>query len=164
MKHARYAVLAATLVVTPGLARAEQAAAAKPAPAPAATGNPAKIADIERLMAATGARQMAEQMLGQMLQIFRQGNPNVPAEVWTELQNAFGDEDLMKDLVGVYDKHLTHDDIKALLQFFESPVGRKLVKVQPLIMQDSMAIGQAWGARAGERMRQRLKEKGFTAS
>jgi uncharacterized protein len=155
MMHVRTVLVGATLALTPTLA------AAQAAKAPAQT---AKIADIERLMTATGARQIGEQILGQMLDIFRKGHPEVPAEMWSELQKAFGEEDLMKELVGVYDKHLTHDDIKALLAFFESPAGRKLIKVQPLIMQDSMAIGQAWGARAGERLQQRLKEKGLSGS
>jgi hypothetical protein len=162
MIRARSVVLVGTLALLPGLAAAEQAAAAR-TEAPSA-GQAAKLADIERLMAATGARQLADQMLAQMIQIFRQQNPAVPAEAWTELQQAFGEEDLMKQLVGVYDKHLTHEDVKGLLQFFESAVGRKLVKVQPQIMQDSMAIGQAWGQRAGERVQQRLKEKGFGKS
>jgi hypothetical protein len=41
-------------------------------------------------------------------------------------------------MVPVYQRYYTHSDIQALLDFYKSPVGQKLVKERPLILVDSM--------------------------
>ena len=45
-----------------------------------------------------------------------------------------------------WDKHYSHDEIKQLVAFYESPIGKKMVATQPLIVQESQVAGQQWGA------------------
>ena len=52
--------------------------------------------------------------------------------------------------IPIYQKHLTQEDIAALNKFYDSPAGKKMIKVQPLIMQESMAVGQAWGQKIAQ--------------
>jgi hypothetical protein len=52
-------------------------------------------------------------------------------------------------LVPIYATHLTRDEIEQLIRFYESPVGRRLTAVQPMISQESMAAGQTWGEAVG---------------
>ena len=63
--------------------------------------------------------------------------------------------------VPIYAKYLTHEEIKDLLRFYESPSGAKFVSVLPQITQESMLAGQTWGANIGERALRKLQEKGF---
>ena len=56
--------------------------------------------------------------------------------------------DMIDLLIPVYQAHLSESDIQAINTFNQSPAGQKLLKAQPLIMQDSMKIGQQWGADA----------------
>jgi hypothetical protein len=54
--------------------------------------------------------------------------------------------------------------VKGLIQFYDSPLGRKLIEQQPHILKESMEAGQAWGMRALERMKQKLRDKGYTVA
>ena len=58
-------------------------------------------------------------------------------------------------------KHLPDEDVRGKLAFYESPVGRKLVQVQPLIIEDSMAAGRRGEAAVGRVIRP-LEEKGYS--
>ncbi len=49
--------------------------------------------------------------------------------------------------VPVYVKHYTLEDMKALLAFYESPAGKKLVKVDPLLRKELAQAGLEYGKR-----------------
>ncbi|NEW84922.1 MAG: DUF2059 domain-containing protein, partial [Mariniphaga sp.] len=48
-------------------------------------------------------------------------------------------------LIPVYKKHFTQDDVKAIIAFYESPAGNKLAEKTPLIAVEAMQSSQAWG-------------------
>jgi hypothetical protein len=50
----------------------------------------------------------------------------------------------------VYNKYYTHDEIKQLITFYKSPLGKRLVEVTPLLTQETMVIGQKWGEKLGQ--------------
>jgi hypothetical protein len=45
-------------------------------------------------------------------------------------------------MIGLYEKHFTPDEIKAMLAFYQTPVGRKTVQLMPEIMGEATAFGQ----------------------
>jgi hypothetical protein len=49
-------------------------------------------------------------------------------------------------MVPIYQKHFTHNDIKAFIAFYESEAGRKLAQKTPVITEEAMQVGQQWGA------------------
>lgn len=49
----------------------------------------------------------------------------------------------------LYDKYYTHEDIKELIKFFSSPIGKKYSSVLKPMMQDMMPIAQEWGKKIG---------------
>ena len=124
--------------------------------------DPAKKADIKKMLKLTGAGDMAKQMMGQMIGMQRQANPNVPADFWDEFMGEVNADELIDITVPSYDKHFTHEEIKALIQFYESPIGKKLVSQQPKVMQDSMVAGQKWGMKLASKIAMRLKDEGYT--
>jgi hypothetical protein len=165
--HAASFALAVSLAAT--AAAAEQAppasgsrpGAARPAPAGRDAGSAAKDADIRRLLELTGATAMGEQVLDQMMTLQQRNNPDVPAEIWKELRNSLDAGELGDLIAGVWDRHFTHDDIKGLIAFYESPLGARLLAAQPLIVQESMIAGEAWGRRSAEKVFERLRQKGY---
>ena len=52
-------------------------------------------------------------------------------------------DDLIRDVVPVYQRHLTRSDVKALIAFYSSPVGQKLRREQPAMMRESMEATSA---------------------
>jgi hypothetical protein len=47
--------------------------------------------------------------------------------------------------VPIYDRYYTHNEIKGLLSFYDSELGRKSIQVMPSIMDECMAAGEKWG-------------------
>jgi hypothetical protein len=124
----------------------------------------AKVKDIRRLLKATGAGELGVQAFKQVQSQFKRTFPQVPETFWTEFEKEVKADDLVEMVVPIYAKYLTHDDVKELIKFYESPVGRKLVKVQPKVMGESMQAGQKWGAAIAEKVMRRLKAEGYIAA
>ncbi len=120
-----------------------------------------KDADIRRLMELTTTSQLAGQITQQMMDSFKAAFTKVPDATWTELKKELTPEDLLAQIAGVYDRHFSHDDIKALIAFYETPLGKKLLKELPAITQESLEVGQTWGRAMGQRLMQRLEAKGY---
>jgi len=55
-------------------------------------------------------------------------------------------------LFPIYKKHLSHDDLKAIIAFYESDAGKRLVASQPEIVQESMQVGAQWGQDVAKRV------------
>ena len=131
---------------------------------PAATKNKTgadKTVDIRTLLTLTQAGEMAVQMMQEMLNSYRQGLPQVPDEFWAGFAKKIKTEDLVDMLVPVYDRHLTHSEVVSLIGFFEGPVGKKLISVQPSIMKESMQVGQQWGEKISNEVTAELQKKGY---
>ena len=64
-------------------------------------------------------------------------------------------------MIPIYDKYYTEDDIKQLTDFYQTPIGKKVISNTPLIMQESMQAGQSWGQKIGEKVIENLKVKGY---
>lgn len=122
-----------------------------PAAAQRAPVNPATAATIRRLLELTGAAKLALQSMEQMVPSQRAVNPQVPAAFWDAfLAHARRDvSQLVDSLVPVYAAHFTKAELDELVRFYESPIGRRMSAVQPMITQESMQAGQRWGARIG---------------
>ncbi len=138
-------------------AAAQEGKSAKPRGDDAAA---AKLADARRLLEVSGTGKLASQVATQIVDQQRRALPQVPADFWTEFEGEVDAAQLIEMMAPVYDRHFTHDEIRALIAFYQSPAGQKLVQVQPLLARDSMLAGQQWGFRLGQRLTQRLKERG----
>jgi len=107
--------------------------------------DPAFEKDIRQLLAVTGAAAMGEQVMDQMIGSMKPMAPQLPDTFWTQLRVEVTGDSLIELVVPIYAKHLSPDDVKALITFYESPAGKKLIAVQPAITAESMEVGQAWG-------------------
>jgi hypothetical protein len=121
----------------------------------------AKEKDIRKLLEITGSAKMGKQMMDQMIKQMKVLQPAIPAKFWEEFKKEVKPSELVDMIVPIYAKHLTHDDIKGLIKFYESPVGRKFISVQPAIMRESMAAGQAWGRKLGMKIAKKLQAEGI---
>lgn len=114
--------------------------------------DPAKDADIRSLMELVGARRLAKDAAAKGAEQLREnlvatlpaserGQQFVNAFV-ADYQKKFNSDDVTNQLVGIYDKHFTEDEIKGLLQFYGSPIGRKLAAETPKIQAEVEAASQ----------------------
>jgi uncharacterized protein len=130
---------------------------------------PEKQADIRQLIDVTGGTRLAGQFANAAVQsvtaTLKSSRQDVPERVIAvlnrELVTLFEERmntpgGLIERMVAVYDRHFTHPEVKQLLAFYQTPIGRKTVEVLPAVMSESMAVGQAWGQSLAPEIRQRL--------
>ncbi|HDZ22755.1 hypothetical protein LCGC14_0451450 [marine sediment metagenome] len=115
-------------------------------------------ADILKMLKLTGSDKLGEQVFKQMMASLKPLAPNVPEEFWTLLGQEFDMSGMIDLLIPVYAKHLTHEDVQAIIVFYETPAGRNLIAAQPKIVADSMVIGQRWGQEIAQKVMARLQE------
>lgn len=129
--------------------------------------DPAKEADIRSLMELIGARDQMQDAVSNTTEQYRekllatvpnndkgQTFVNAFAESY---QRKFDIDELAGQLVAIYDKHYTDDEIKTLLQFYGSPVGQKVAAEAPKISREIQAASRATGLKAAKETLQTLK-------
>jgi len=145
---------------------------AAPSPAHAQDIEPAFRADIVKLMDLLGTSKLARQLSGlvaqQMLQVLKTQQPDIPPRIIEIVQQVSeeeraklfeGPDNLIGQLVPVYAKYYTHDDIKGLIAFYESDLGRKAISVMPSLVQESMSISQKAAVEMAPRVRQAIEQR-----
>jgi uncharacterized protein len=151
--------LAVALLVVPAASAHAQAASK---PATTAVRDSAKADVLRRLLQRVQAAEQALSMMEASLPAQRAATPRVPAVFWDRmLSTARERKDELNDMIaGVYDRHFSTEELRQLLAFYETPLGRKLLASQPSIMQESMVAGQEWGRRIGETVATQLAAEG----
>jgi hypothetical protein len=56
---------------------------------------------------------------------------------------------ILDEAIPVYDKYLSDDDVKGLIAFYQTPVGRKLSSVTPSMMAELQSVGEKQGEEVG---------------
>jgi hypothetical protein len=120
---------------------------------------PATAPQINELLKLTEADRLGEQVLQQMMMSLQAQGSSLPESFWANLKKDIDVGGLQKELIPIYQKHLTEEDAKGLIAFYKSPVGQKFIRVTPLIVQESMDKGQAWGERVAEIVIKRMQEE-----
>ncbi len=120
--------------------------------------SPTKHEDIRKLLELTGAGTDGMQVMNQMITVVKQGNTGIPDKFWEDFMAETDANELVEMTIPIYAKYLTHDEIKKLINFYETPLGRKLIAVQPKMMQESIIAGQQWGSQLAEKVASKLRE------
>lgn len=134
--------------------------------APAATqamrDDSAKTAVVRHLLQLTGVVNIMQNAISNLIPAERASNPNIPPAFWDAfLGRVRRDVPVLADsLVPIYTKRFTLDELKQLEQFYESPAGKHLAAAQPDMLQESMQIGQRWGAAIGKEIADSLQAAG----
>ena len=87
--------------------------------------------------------------------------PDVPPRVLTIFKEELDAINYTELMLPIYDKHLTDGEVNDLVTFYETPLGRKLVEIMPVIYQEGTVAGSKRGQLAAERAIERLKAEGL---
>ena len=119
----------------------------------------AKEADIRRLMDLVGTRSLVTQMMSGMEQSIRPlMTSSLPAGEYRErLIDLFfakfhskADPQQILDLaLPAYDRYYSDEEIKELIRFYETPLGRKTISIMPKLMGELQDAGRIWGEGLG---------------
>lgn len=138
-------------------------------PALTAEVDPAKAKQIQQLMELTGAQNLGQQfgkiMTAQIYQVLRAAKPETPERAFLvieeETNNLMDQESpaLLASLVPIYDQHFSEAELKKLVAFYQTDLGKKTIAVMPMVMKESVAAGQAWGQAMAPKLMERLEER-----
>jgi uncharacterized protein len=134
----------------------------------------ARLATARELMAASGAAKNLDSMIPllsqQITNMLISQKPQQKAAIEQVMKEGINKmlerkQELIDDVAVIYAARLTSEEMSGLLTFYKSPTGQKFLAVQPDIMKESMAAGQAWGMKIGAEMdrmaRDELKKRGI---
>lgn len=121
----------------------------------------AKTADIVKLLELTNSADLGQQVLTGMIANLKTNLPDVPEAFWQELQAEINPDALQELIIPIYDRHFTHEDIKGLIAFYETPLGQRVVRKLPVVTQESMQVGATWGESIAQKAVTRLQERGY---
>ncbi|MZH05320.1 MAG: DUF2059 domain-containing protein [Nitrospinae bacterium] len=74
--------------------------------------------------------------------------PKVPDEFWKEFNQLVGEKEmneLIARVIPVYDKHMSHETVKKLVEMFETPFWEEWKKKMPEISREAGVVGSQWG-------------------
>ncbi|HEY6914419.1 MAG TPA: DUF2059 domain-containing protein [Paludibacter sp.] len=115
---------------------------------------------LKRMFELSGSEESYKVVIKQV--VYMQKSKNPYDIDWTEIEKELlktSMSDLVEMLVPIYQKYMTIDDIKEMTKFYQTPVGQKYAKNTPLIMQESMQVGQQWGQKLGKDIEEKIKKK-----
>jgi uncharacterized protein len=129
--------------------------------------DPGKEADIRQLIEVTGAKDLGQQLMSAGIAQFRasvtESQPDNPranqfADAFAvRFEKHFDPHSLTETVIPIYDKHLSHEDLKELLEYYQSPFGQRMLKVLPEVARESQAAGFKLGQKAAQEAMEELK-------
>jgi hypothetical protein len=126
-----------------------------------------KESRIRELMELTGAKNLGQQLIDAGMEQFRSSvldsqpdNPRAKQFVdafVTRFQKHFDSSSLTNEVIPIYNKHLSSDDVNGLLEYYRSPLGQRMLKALPAVARESQEKGYALGQKAAEETMEELK-------
>lgn len=159
----RFAMLGLVALAFGGIAR--PAAAVQPTPASILIAK--QIAQLKNVNAMFDplVRGVVEKVKNQFMQTnFMYGKDL--NEIAAELEKEYAPRanELVDATARIYAQHFTEAELKDMLAFYQSPLGRKMVTEEPKVVDESMSHAGEWGdTLAGDviaRMRAEMKKRG----
>jgi uncharacterized protein len=111
-----------------------------------------KAEDIRRLLKVSGIHDslnlMKNNLLNQYSMGFAGAYPKTPDAFWEEYYQLIGPSDidtLVERMIPVYDKNMSHEVIRKLIEMFETPFWEEWRVKMPAISREAGLIGSEWG-------------------
>ncbi len=124
-----------------------------------AIAKPATKESVMTLMKKSGAGNTGNMMVEQMIPALKSMMPDAPESFWTDMKAEMNVNNVIDLIVPVYQKHLTEKDVQSINAFYDTKAGKKLIEAQPLIMQESILIGQQWGQEIARNIIEKYKAR-----
>lgn len=138
----------------------QAASAARAGMAAQAKIDPAKEADIRKLLELAGTKALVSQTMESMSKSIKPllTNSLPPGDYREKLVDLFfakftvkADVQHLLDLaVPVYDRNFSHQEIRSLIEFYQTPLGQKAIATLPKVTAEMQEQGRKWGEDLGK--------------
>jgi hypothetical protein len=97
---------------------------------------------IEQLLQLSGVDSYFAQQNAMQMASLRASKTDVPEETWKKLEQQMDIREAREELIAIYEIHYNLDELKALNNFYASPVGKKELTTHPSMIQHMHRILQ----------------------
>jgi uncharacterized protein len=121
--------------------------------------DPAKETDIRRLLDLVGTKALVAQSIDMMTKAIKPVLTNsLPAGDYREklvdlffakFSSKTNVQHLLDLAVPIYDKHFSHQEIRSLIEFYQTPLGQKTISTLPKLTAELQEEGRKWGEQIG---------------
>ena len=96
------------------------------------------------LLEVMGGKNQMQQMQNQFIGILTRSNPEMAKhqgtiQQWAEKYLTW--EEMSAGMTAVYKKHFNDNEIKQLLDFYKTPIGKKSIEKMPILFRDGSEVG-----------------------
>ncbi len=118
-----------------------------------------QMASVTKMMPALVQQQMKTQMqqmqkdhpeMGMMSEEKQQAVGIVMDKYMARVFDIYPFDEMISDMAGIYQKHLSRSDVDGMIAFYSTPAGQHMVAMTPVIMQEYMPLVM-------QRMQERMK-------
>jgi hypothetical protein len=144
------------------------AAAQTPAPTPTA------VAAAKELISLKGGASMFDPLIPGVIESAKNAylptNPQLGQplnEVAAQLRKEYDSKraEILNQVAIIYAQHFTEQELKDVVAFYRTPVGKKMILEEPLALDQSLKAAQTWATQFSdvvmERFRAEMKKKGY---
>jgi hypothetical protein len=139
----------------------------------AQTPTPAAIAAAKELVSLKGGSAMFDPLVPGVIESAKNSlvptNPQLTKElneVALQLRKEFDPKraEVLNEVSKIYAQHFTEQELKDLVAFYKTPLGKKMIAEEPIALDQSLKVAQAWATKFSDevlvRFRAEMKKKG----
>ena len=111
-----------------------------------------KEKDIKKLFEVSGILRVLsdkqETFMNSVSMMISGAFPKVPDAFWSEFNQLIGEkemDELIARVIPVYEKHMSHETVKKLIEMFETPFWEEWKKKMPEISREAGVVSSQWG-------------------
>lgn len=107
--------------------------------------HPVTVAQVYEILRLTGTDPMRRQMVDELLPCLKQMMPYMPDDVVADFQHSLTTADFQGAMIHSFQQHLSREDAAAIIAFYQSPVGQRMIATMPQILNDGQQAGTELG-------------------
>ena len=119
-----------------------------------------KTANIRKLLLLMDAGTTFKNAMQTQVDLMKLAAKDIPPKFWDELLKEIDPAAFLELLVPIYDKHLSAEDVDAMIVFYQTPTGKKLISALPQIIAETGVAAEKYGGQASERVIKRMQAEG----
>lgn len=105
-----------------------------------------KMDDIQELMNIAGMDMLGDQIVNGFISMYKTNYGDDIPGLWDSINVIINESlgDLLDSIALIYDRVYTHEEVKSMIEIYQTPIGRKMIETMPVLMELSMQAGQNW--------------------
>ena len=120
-----------------------------------------KVVDIKQLLLLEGYNEVVVLIKTYAIRNIQKNSPTVPPDFWDIFYKQAREDvdDFIDQFIPFYDKNFSHAEIKEMILFNQTPIGRKISRLSPSLTTETTRICEEWGQALQENIIVELKKR-----